>query len=143
MANRETKGGYTGGGTIVSPRKDPSWFSKNSTRIPKDLQLKNCVGVKPGRTPAEQLEFEAFEREQRGGSVLVKRRVDQPPKKQMPKSIRCGLMAYETGMSISWTNGECVVFFRGEKHLLPGKFASYDAARLAGEAFCRKLGWKG
>ena len=52
-------------------------------------------------------------------------------------------MPYEPGMSISLENRKCIVFFRGQKHVLPGEFNTFDEARRAGEEFCRKLGWSG
>ena len=58
MIKRESGGGYTGGSTVVSP-KDPSWFSKGSTRpLPKDV-----VTVPPQRSPDEQRAYDAFTRE--------------------------------------------------------------------------------
>lgn len=53
-------------------------------------------------------------------------------------------MPYEEGMSISYDQitNELTVHFRGKRVKL-GKFASRDEALKAGEAYCRKLGWKG
>lgn len=50
-------------------------------------------------------------------------------------------MPYEPGMSIALENRKCIVFFRGKRHVVPGEFDSFEAARRAGEEFCRKLGW--
>ena len=53
------------------------------------------------------------------------------------------MSTYEPGMSIALENRKCVVFFRGQKHTLPGEFDGFDQARRAGEEFCRNLGWVG
>src|SRR5271166_4659326 len=55
MSKRESKGGYAGGGTVFSP-KDPSWFSKGSTRVRPNDQ----AALIPDRSPSEQAAYEAF-----------------------------------------------------------------------------------
>ena len=50
---------------------------------------------------------------------------------------------YEEGMSISLENRKCVVFFRGQRYVLPGEFDAFRTAKQAGEEFCRRLGWLG
>ncbi len=50
-------------------------------------------------------------------------------------------MPYEPGMSIALENHKCIVFFRGQKHIVPGKFDRLSNALRAGEELCRKLGW--
>ena len=46
-------------------------------------------------------------------------------------------------MSISLENHKCVVFFRGQRYVMPGEFDKLVDALRAGEEFCRKLGWAG
>jgi hypothetical protein len=52
-------------------------------------------------------------------------------------------MPYEPGMSIALENRKCVLYFRGQKYILPGEFDGLGEALRAGEEFCRKLGWAG
>src|SRR5262249_58337734 len=50
------KGDYTGGGTSIGPR-DTSWFTKESTQVPRDESA-----PRPERSSKEQAEYEAFKR---------------------------------------------------------------------------------
>jgi hypothetical protein len=51
---------------------------------------------------------------------------------------------YEDGMEILWDPiaKRIVVVFRGGTHVLPGRFDDRTAGLLAGEEFCRRLGWQ-
>ncbi len=75
MAKREGKGGYAGGGAVVSP-KDPTWFSKGSTRLRPDERSASI----PPRTSSEQAAYEAFKRGKAAEQkyVLIKRKEDRP-----------------------------------------------------------------
>jgi hypothetical protein len=51
---------------------------------------------------------------------------------------------YETGMKITFEprSQTAIVSFRGRLTVLPGRFATEDAAVAAGETFCRQHGWR-
>jgi hypothetical protein len=53
-------------------------------------------------------------------------------------------MPYEDGMSVSYdaVTKKVTVFFRGQKTVLPGEYATQEAGRKAGEEWCRARGWK-
>jgi hypothetical protein len=76
------KGHYSGGGTSIGPRS-PSWFTKESTMVPRDE-----IGPRPERSPKEQAEYEALKRERESGSLLIKageqvrRKAPHKPKKK-------------------------------------------------------------
>jgi hypothetical protein len=67
---------------LIGPR-NPSWFTKESTRVPRD----EC-GPRPKRSPKEQAEYEALKRERESGSRLIKageqvrRKAPYKPKKK-------------------------------------------------------------
>jgi hypothetical protein len=69
MTKRESNGGYTGGGTVVSP-KDPSWFSKGSTKLrPEERSVRL-----PARGALEQAAYDAFRQQvEKPKYTLVKR----------------------------------------------------------------------
>jgi len=52
---------------------------------------------------------------------------------------------YEDGMSVSYdaVTKQVTVVFRGKKVILPGKFTTESEGKKAGEAYCRKQGWRG
>ena len=52
---------------------------------------------------------------------------------------------YEDGMSVSYdaVTKQVTVVFRGKKVILPGKFVTESEGKKAGEAYCRKQGWRG
>ena len=51
---------------------------------------------------------------------------------------------YEPGMNFTFdeTSGKASVTFRGRIAVLAGRFGDECDARIAAEAYCRKLGWK-
>ena len=51
---------------------------------------------------------------------------------------------YEIGMEILWDPiaKTVVVVFRGRMHVIPGEFVDRTAGLLAGEEYCRRVGWQ-
>lgn len=54
-------------------------------------------------------------------------------------------MLYEKGMRIEYDaiEGVVLIYFRGVRYRIVGKFGSFRQAIQAGEQQCRQLGWSG
>lgn len=74
------KGHFLGGGTAVGPR-DPTWFSKGSTRRPP-----NDSAARPPLSPAEEAAFQAFKEERESGTRLIRKGEAGSSKKRFPKT---------------------------------------------------------
>ncbi|MGX1423116.1 hypothetical protein AB7M59_003551 [Bradyrhizobium elkanii] len=74
------KGHFMGGGTAVGPR-DPTWFSKGSTRRPP-----NDSAPRPPLSTAEEAAFQAFKEERESGSRLIRKGEAESSKKRFRKT---------------------------------------------------------
>lgn len=74
------KGHFLGGGTEIGPR-NPTWFSKGSTR-----RLPNDGAPKPPLSPAEEAAFRAFKEARESGTRLIRKGEAGSSKKRVPKT---------------------------------------------------------
>lgn len=69
------RGHFLGGGTAVGPR-DPTWFSKGSTRKPP-----NESAPRPPLSRAEEAAFQVFKEQRESGSRLIRKGEAGSPKR--------------------------------------------------------------